>query len=143
MVSNLLTQKQTGKRELTERQETFVDTLLHNGGNVDNAMKLAGYKPSSRQWLVNSVKDEVLNRTEHLLALNSARAAQRIITTIDDDGTEPRAEIRLKAAESLLNRVGLGRKDTVQHNVTALHGVVLLPSKKPVQEVVIEQETEQ
>jgi len=135
MANNLAPQK----RELTEKQEIFVDTLLQNGGNVTAAMSVAGYKPNSRQWLVRSVKDEILNRTEHLLALNSARAAQRIISTIDDDGTEPRAEIKLKAAESLLNRVGLGRKDTVQHNVTALHGVVLLPTKKPVQEVVINQ----
>ena len=136
MANNLAPQK----RELTEKQEIFVDTLLQNGGNVTAAMSVAGYKPNSRQWLVRSVKDEILNRTEHLLALNSARAAQRIISTIDDDGTEPRAEIKLKAAESLLNRVGLGRKDTVQHNVTALHGVVLLPTKKPVQEVVINQQ---
>jgi len=136
MANNLAPQK----RELTEKQEIFVDTLLQNGGNVTAAMSVAGYKPNSRQWLVRSVKDEILNRTEHLLALNSARAAQRIISTIDDDGTEPRSEIRLKAAESLLNRVGLGRKDTVQHNVTALHGVVLLPTKKPVQEVVVNQQ---
>jgi len=136
MANNLAPQK----RELTEKQEIFVDTLLQNGGNVTAAMSVAGYKPNSRQWLVRSVKDEILNRTEHLLALNSARAAQRIISTIDDDGTEPRAEIKLKAAESLLNRVGLGRKDTVQHNVTALHGVVLLPTKKPVQEVVVNQQ---
>ena len=136
MANNLAPQK----RELTEKQEIFVDTLLQNGGNVTAAMSVAGYKPNSRQWLVRSVKDEILNRTEHLLALNSARAAQRIISTIDDDGTEPRAEIKLKAAEARLNRVGLGRKDTVQHNVTALHGVVLLPTKKPVQEVVVNQQ---
>ena len=133
MANNLASQK----RELTEMQEMFVDELMSNDGNVNQAMTLAGYKRSSRQWLVRAVKDEILHRTEHLLALNSARAAQRIISTIDDDGTEPRSEIRLKAAESVLNRVGLGKKDTVQHNVTAIHGVVLLPSKKKPQEVVI------
>jgi hypothetical protein len=126
------------KKELTEMQETFVDQLLSNGGNVTEAMELAGYKPSSRQWLVKSVKDEIVSRTEHLLALSAAKAAQRLINTIDDDGSEPRSEIRLKAAESLLNRVGLGKKDTVQHNVTAVHGVVLLPSKKQAEEIIIE-----
>ena len=119
-------------------QETFVDQLLSNGGNVTEAMDLAGYKPSSRQWLVKSVKDEIVSRKEHLLALSAAKAAQRLINTIDDDGSEPRSEIRLKAAESLLNRVGLGKKDTVQHNVTAVHGVVLLPSKKQAEEIIIE-----
>ena len=110
---------------------------MSNGGDVNQAMTLAGYKRSSKQWLVRSEKAEIVHRTEHLLALNSARAAQRIISTKDDDGTEPRSEIRLKAAESVLNRVGLGKKDTVQHNVTAIHGVVLLPSKKKPQEVVV------
>jgi len=139
MANNLATQK----KELTEKQEIFVDELMSNGGNVSQAMTLAGYKPNSRQWLIRSVKDEIVHRTEHLLALNSARAAQRIISTIDDDGTEPRSEIRLKAAESVLNRVGLGKKDTVQHNVTAIHGVVLLPSKKQPQEVVVVEQEKQ
>ena len=133
-----MTNLPSAKKELTEMQELFVDELMSNGGDVNRAMTLAGYKRSSKQWLVRSVKDEIVHRTEHLLALNSARAAQRIISTIDDDGTEPRSEIRLKAAESVLNRVGLGKKDTVQHNVTAIHGVVLLPSKKQPQEVVID-----
>ena len=139
MANNLATQK----KELTEKQEIFVDELMSNGGNVSQAMTLAGYKPNSRQWLIRSVKDEIVHRTEHLLALNSVRAAQRIISTIDDDGTEPRSEIRLKAAESVLNRVGLGKKDTVQHNVTAIHGVVLLPSKKQPQEVVVVEQEKQ
>jgi hypothetical protein len=41
--------------------------------------------------------------------------------------------VRLKAAESLLNRVGLGREETHNHNVQALHGVVLLPAKKEIE----------
>ena len=36
----------------------------------------------------------------------------------------------MKAAESVLNRVGLGRQETMNHNVTAVHGVVLLPQKR-------------
>ena len=38
----------------------------------------------------------------------------------------------LKAAESLLNRVGAKAPEQVNHNVTAVHGVVLLPPKKEV-----------
>ena len=64
-----------------------------------------------------------------MLAANSVRAASGLVNALDDDGTTPRAELKVKAAESILNRVGLGKKDTVQHNVTALHGIVLLPSK--------------
>jgi len=129
MVSNLLQKKKDNKKELSKRQTLFVDTLLDNGGNVTAAMEVAEYRPNSKNWLLRSVKEEIIDRTEHLLAVNAVKAASRVISTIDDDGTTPRAEIKLKAAESLLNRVGLGRRDTIEHNVTALHGVVLLPSK--------------
>jgi len=129
MVNNLLQKKKESRKELTEKQQLFVDTLLENGGNINSAMEVAEYSPQSKSWLIKSVRDEIIDRTEHLLAVNAVKAASRIVSTIDDDGTTPRAEIKLKAAETLLNRVGLGRKDTVEHNVTALHGVVLLPSK--------------
>ena len=49
---------------------------------------------------------------------------------LDEDGTTPKGELRLKAAESLLNRIGIGSRETVDHNVTAMHGVVLLPNKQ-------------
>ena len=55
-----------------------------------------------------------------------SKAVNRIVATIDDDGGEPRAEVRLRAAEALLNRVGLGKQETVNHNVQAVHGVVLV-----------------
>ena len=129
MVNNLLQKKKESRKELTDKQLLFVDALLENGGNVNSAMELAEYSPQSKGWLLKSVRNEIIDRTEHLLAINAVKAASRIVSTIDDDGTTPRAEIKLKAAETLLNRVGLGRKDTVEHNVTALHGVILLPSK--------------
>jgi hypothetical protein len=40
--------------------------------------------------------------------------------------------LRLKAAESLLNRVGAKAPEQINHNVTAVHGVVLLPPKNEV-----------
>ena len=39
-------------------------------------------------------------------------------------------EMRIKAAESILNRIGLGKKETIDHNVRAIHGIVVLPPKK-------------
>jgi len=63
------------------------------------------------------------------MAGHAVKAVNRLVATIDDDGSEPRAEIRLKAAEALLNRIGLGKQETINHNVQAVHGVVLLPPK--------------
>jgi len=60
------------------------------------------------------------------------KAATRLISTIDNPMPERGDDLRLKAAESLLNRVGVKAPEEVNHNVTAIHGVVLLPPKNEV-----------
>ena len=135
---NLLPQKQKSKKELTEKQEVFVSSLIENGGSIPQAKKKAGYEPTSRSWLVNSVSNEIVERTQNYLATHGMKAAQNLINALDEDGTTPKGELRLKAAESLLNRIGIGSRETVDHNVTAIHGVVLLPNKE--KEIIVENE---
>ncbi len=130
MISNLLPQKQKPKKELTIKQTTFVDELMSNGGNISQAMKVAGYHEGSRNWLIESVRDNIIERTKQELALNGPKAATRLVNTLDEDGTTPKGDLRLKAAESILNRIGISSNDAVDHNVQVTHGVVLLPSKK-------------
>jgi len=54
------------------------------------------------------------------------------VNTIDNPAPERGDDLRLKAAESLLTRVGVKAPEQVNHNVTAVHGVVLLPPKNEV-----------
>ena len=141
MVDNLLAKSKKKKRELNERQKTFIDSLVTNGGNISSALQQAGEAESSRTHLMNSLSEEIIDRAQSVLAVNSVRAATNLVNAMDDDGSIPRSDVRLKAAESVLNRVGVGRRDTVEHNVTALHGVVLLPSKASQKEpIIIDQE---
>jgi len=135
-MNHLLPQKHKQKKELTDRQEAFVGALIRNGGSVPKAMKTAGYEATSRSWLVNSVSNEIVNRTQNYLATHGMKAATNLINAFDEDGMTPKGDIRLKAAESLLNRIGIGSRETVDHNVTALHGVVLLPNKR--EEVIVD-----
>ena len=137
-MNHLLPQKHKQKKELTDRQEAFVGALIRNGGSVPQAMKTAGYEATSRSWLVNSVSNEIVDRTQYYLATHGMKAATNLINALDEDGTTPKGDLRLKAAESLLNRIGIGSREIVDHNVTALHGVVLLPNKEI--EVILEGE---
>jgi hypothetical protein len=130
MISNLLAQSKKQKKELTEKQSIFIDELMRNGGSISQAIKVAGYSEGSRKWLVESVRDEIIDRTKQELALNGPKAASRLVSTLDEDGTTPKGDLRLKASESLLNRIGIGSNEAIDHNVQVMHGVVLLPSKK-------------
>jgi len=134
----------TTKRKLTEKQEKFLDELLSNGGHVKNAVAAAGYKEQSRSWLTRSLRDEIIERTRSMLATNSVKAANRIIEGLDADGTVPlnQMDMRLKTAESVLDRVGLGKKQQLEVEGQVMHGIVMLPSKDKPKEIIIEQEAE-
>jgi len=122
-------QKNKKKRELTEMQSAYLDALMDNGGNNAAALRVAGYSETTGKVVMHSLSDEIVDRAKNMLAANSVKAAAGLVQALDDDGTIPRAELKIKAAESILNRVGVGKHDKIEHNVTALHGVVLLPSK--------------
>ena len=137
MVNNLLAQGRHKKRELTEKQAAYLDALMDNGGNNVAALREAGYAAATGREVMNSLTDEIIGRAKQILAANSVKAASGLVNALDDDGTTPRAELKIKAAESILNRVGVGKHDVIEHNVTALHGIVLLPSKAGQEEPII------
>jgi len=132
---NLLPQKPQKKRELNDQQKTFLNALFENGGNFSRACEVAGYSQGSIGYLKESLADEIIERSRSILAGGAIKAANKLVATIDADEIQRGDNIRLQAAESLLNRVGLGKQETHNHNVQAVHGVVLLPPKK---EMVIE-----
>ena len=125
------------KREYTDKQVKFLNTLMDNGGQVLKAMDEAGYKPSSRGWLVNTLKEEIIDRTKSMLASSSVKAASRLMEGLDMNG-DIRAnhmEIRLKAANEILDRVGIGKKQDIAIQAEVIHGVVMLPAKKQMKDV--------
>jgi|21_taG_2_1085346.scaffolds.fasta_scaffold14657_2 hypothetical protein len=140
MVSNLLARQKKKKRELTEKQSTYLAAFIENGGNNQAALREAGYAKDTGTAVMRSLSSEIIDAAQQMLAANSMKATMGLINALDDDGNIPRAELKVKAAESILNRVGLGKKETVEHNVTALHGVVLLPNKAKQEAVVINHE---
>ena len=119
-------------RNISPQQEQFLTNLFENGGNVTDAALAAGYSKGSVTWLKNSLADEIINRTKNELSMNAFKAATRLVTTIDNPVPESGDDLRFRAAESLLNRVGLGKQETTNVNVQAVHGIVLLPPKKEV-----------
>ena len=72
---SLLPQTQSKKRELTERQSAFLDALFGDAqGNPRIAGELAGYAPSSFPTVISSLKNEIIDQAENVLALHSPQA---------------------------------------------------------------------
>ena len=120
----------TQKRNLTDMQEKFLDVLYGEAqGNPREAARLAGYSENSYPKVIRNLKKEIIELAETHLSTHSAKAATRLITLLDEDGTTPQASIRLAAANSILDRVGITKKDQLDINMKAMHGIFILPAK--------------
>ena len=125
------------KKELTQKQEKFLDVLFNNGGRVMSAIEEAGYSPDSRGWLMKSVKDEIIERAKTQLAGSSVKAINRLSEGLDADGTIPsgQMDVRMKAASEILDRTGISKRQEVNVNGQVLHGVVMLPAKDKIKTI--------
>ena len=120
----------TQKRNLTDMQETFLNVLFGEAkGNPREAARIAGYSAHSYPKVVRNLKKEILELAESHLTTHSAKAATRLTDLLDEDGTTPHSNIRLAAANSVLDRVGITKKDQLDINMKSLHGIFILPPK--------------
>jgi|TARA_R110000787_G_scaffold22132_1_gene64609 hypothetical protein len=124
----LPTKKET--RELTEQQENFLTALFGEAhGSPKKAGEIAGYAPSSYPKVIKALKEEILERAEYSLALNSAKAVKGLVDALDEDGKTPGVNIRMEAAKQILDRVGLVKKDKIDITGQVAHGIFILPAK--------------
>ena len=98
-------------------------------GNPKKAGEIAGYAPSSYPKVVKALKEEILERAEYSLALNSAKAVKGLVDALDEDGKTPGVNIRMEAAKQILDRVGLVKKDKIDITGQVAHGIFILPAK--------------
>ena len=117
-------------KELTEQQENFLSALFGKAeGSPKKAGEIAGYAPSSYPKVIKALKDEILERAEYSLALNSAKAVKGLVDALDEDGKTPGVNIRMEAAKQILDRVGLVKKDKIEMTGQVAHGIFILPAK--------------
>ena len=115
-------------RNLTERQQRFLDVLFDEaGGDVVRAKELAGYSPNnSTTEIIKAIKEEVVEATQLYMARNAPRAAMSIVSGMVQP-TELGMKDKLTAAKDLLDRVGLVKTEKLQ--VEASNGLMILPPK--------------
>ena len=126
----------TQKKSLTDSQEKFLDVLFGEAkGNPKKAGELAGYSEHSYPKVLRNLRSEIVSRAENYLATHSAKAASKMVDMLDEDGTTPHAAIRLEAAKQILDRIGIAKKEKVDINVRALHGLFILPAKDIIKKI--------
>ena len=127
-------------KELTTRQQSFLDHLVSCNGDTKRAAELAGYAEGSYTSVVKALKTEIIELAENILAQNAPKASLKLVEVMDSTNPIPQANVRLQAAQTLLDRVGIGKTDKLDVNLQNTNGLFILPAK---QEVVIEGQYEE
>jgi len=127
-------------KELTTKQQSFLDNLVSCNGDTKRAAELAGYAEGSYTSVVKALKTEIIELAENILAQNAPKASLKLIEVMDSTDPIPQANVRLQAAQTLLDRVGIGKTYKLDVNLQNSNGLFILPAK---QEVVIEAQYEE
>ena len=119
------------KRKLTEQQQTFLSVLATSAkGDINKALNIAGYKETSYYNVINSLKDEIVDVATKILAKSAPQASQKLVEILNSDDPIPQVNAKLQAAQPLLDRVGVAKRDKLDVTHTATSGIFLLPEKK-------------
>jgi len=119
------------KRKLTEQQQNFLSNLATSAkGDINKALDMAGYKETSYYNVINSLKDEIVDVATKILAKSAPQASQKLVEILNSDDPIPQVNAKLQAAQTLLDRVGVAKRDKLDVTHTATSGIFLLPEKK-------------
>ena len=131
MVSIILNMTALTTRKLTDKQEKFLEHLVDTKGNLKLSAELAGYRGNHYQVL-KSLKEEIIDLASNVLAREAPSAAFKLVEIMHSDEAVPQANVKLQAAQTLLDRVGVIKKEKldVNHNVTG--GIFILPKKETI-----------
>tara|TARA_A100001201_G_scaffold57542_2_gene55547 strand:+ start:286 stop:678 length:393 start_codon:yes stop_codon:yes gene_type:complete len=127
------------KKELTVKQQTFLDHLIETGGDPKKAAKLAGYSENGHWQVVQALKNEIIELASNILAQSAPKAAMKLVDVMESDNPIPQANIRLQAAQTILDRTGLGKQERMDVNHKVEGGLFILPAKD---EIIIDAKAE-
>ena len=98
----------------------------------DCILELAGYT-SHYHHVVKTLKSEILELTQEILANSAPRAAFKVVEIMESTKPVVQAANKLSAAQTLLDRVGVSKVDKIDinHSVNS-GGIFLMPDKAPV-----------
>ena len=118
-------------RVLTEKQQSFLDNLLETQGDLKLSAELAGYSGNHYQ-VIQSLKNEIVDLASDVLAREAPSAAFKLIEMMKNSKAVPQANIKLQAAQTILDRVGIAKKERldINHNVT--NSIFILPEKRTI-----------
>ena len=135
-MTNTYLAPQKRSKTLTNKQQKFLDCLIETNGNPKEAAVLAGYSGGNHYQVIAALKDEIIDLATNVLANSAPEAAFKLVEIMNTNRPISQIGNKLQAAQAILDRVGVVKKERldVNHNVDG--GVFILPAKAIEKEVI-------
>lgn len=117
--------------EINAQHEIFMDRFVEHGDHR-KAAEQAGFEASHGRRLFVKYRERIQTMLEEEVVMAQVGAIQVLKDSLGSKATDPKQELRIRASESILDRGGLGKKQTVEVGGSALPAVMILPTKDPV-----------
>lgn len=124
------------KEEIKERDLLFCE-LLFELGSVSQASAQLGISIRQGRKVAEKNRDLILDMTQTELASMAFKAVNTVRAVMTDDDFI-KGETKLKAAESVLDRIGASKKSVPEIAVNIESPVILLPAKATLPDTILE-----
>ena len=139
MTKSLVDQAKKNSKNYTEKQTILLNEFSTNGFDGKAAALEAGYSATGIYSALKALKTELLEIAEMQLVTAAPTAAKTVVDLMTSTTPIPQAAVKLNASQTVLDRVGLGKKELVQHEHSVSGGIFLIPSKDPIPEKIIKE----
>ena len=119
------------KRKLTNKQEIFLNNIIETKGDLKLSAELAGYQGNHYQ-VIKSLKQEIVDLASDVLAKEAPTAAFKLVEVLQSNKPLHKANVKVQAAQTILDRVGLGKKERLDINHNVQGGIFILPEKETI-----------
>lgn len=120
---------------LNDREELFIQLLVENGGKVKDAAEEAGYDHKYAYVVRKRLAKYIAEAAQQYLSIQSVKAAKKIIDIMDEE--MPNA-IQLQAAQAVLDRAGVIKKDMNEGQINVQKAnIFILPEKRESEQVLV------
>ena len=110
---------------------TFLENVIETKGNLKLSAELAGYSGNHYQ-IIQSLKQELVDLASDVLAKEAPTAAFKLVDVLTTNKPIPQANVKVQAAQTILDRVGLGKKERLDINHNVQGGIFILPEKETI-----------
>lgn len=115
-------------KRYSEYQQKLLDTVMSEfNGDVIKAAKATGH--SNPKDLIETLKEELIEMANSVLAAHSLKAAVKLGEVLDSDTPIVQVEAKLKAAQLILDRTN-PKTEKVDISGEVKTGLIILPAKK-------------